>query len=56
MKPKGWGKFNTLARKIVAVPKKIVKAKIATEKAERKKSRKSRDRLLALRKTANSSS
>lgn len=39
MKPKGWGKFNELARKLVAVPKEIVNAKIANEKAERKKRR-----------------
>ena len=27
MKPKGWGKFNELARKLVAVPKEIVNDK-----------------------------
>ena len=42
MKPKGWGKFNELARKLVAVPKEIVNAKIAKEQAERKKRRKAK--------------
>jgi hypothetical protein len=40
MKPKGWGKFNALARKLVAVPKEIVNAKINKDKAARKKRRK----------------
>jgi hypothetical protein len=31
MKPKGWGKFNELARRLVAVPKEIVNTKIAKE-------------------------
>ena len=42
MKPKGWGKFNELARKLVTVPKEIVNAKIAKEKATRKKRKKSK--------------
>lgn len=42
MKPKGWGKFNALARALAVVPKEIVNAKIAKEKADRKKRRKSK--------------
>ena len=36
-KPKGWGQFDKLARAVVAVPKETVNAKIASDKAARKK-------------------
>lgn len=36
-KPQGWGKFDKLARTVVVVPKEIVNAKIASEKATRRK-------------------
>jgi len=36
-KPKGWGEFDKLARKVVAVPKEAVDTKIRSEKAARKK-------------------
>jgi hypothetical protein len=39
-KPQGWGKFDKLARAIVAVPKETVDAKIASDKLARKKRRK----------------
>jgi len=39
MKPKGWGKFDKLARKVAAVPKEQVNKKIADEQAKRKKRR-----------------
>ena len=40
MKPKGWAKFDLLARKLVNVPKEIVNEKIDKEKAARKKRKK----------------
>ncbi len=33
-KPKGWGAFHALARKIVAVPKAKVDARVAQKRAE----------------------
>jgi hypothetical protein len=39
-KPQGWGKFDKLARTVVAVPKETVDAKIASDKLARKKRRK----------------
>jgi len=39
MKPKGWAKFDLLARKLVNVPKEIVNEKIDKEKAARKKAK-----------------
>lgn len=41
-KPKGWGKFDELARKLAKVPKEEVEAKIAEAHAKRKKRRKSK--------------
>ena len=38
-KPRGWGAFDTLARKLVAVPKEAVDAKVASDKAKRIKQR-----------------
>lgn len=38
-KPRGWGKFDELARKLAKVPKEQVEAKIAEAKAARKKRR-----------------
>jgi len=42
MKPKGWAKFDSLARKLVNVPKEIVNEKIDKEKAARKKRKKTK--------------
>lgn len=42
MKPKGWAKFDSLARKLVTIPKEIVNEKIDKEKAARKKRKKSK--------------
>jgi hypothetical protein len=39
-KPKGFGNFNELLRKIVAVPKEVVDEKIAQNKSARKLRRK----------------
>lgn len=36
-KPRGWGKFDALMRKVVTVPKEQVDAKIASDKAARKR-------------------
>jgi hypothetical protein len=33
-KPPGWNKFNTLAKRLVAVPKEKVDAKIAQDRRE----------------------
>lgn len=43
-KPRGWGAFNALARKLVAVPKDAVDKAIVQKKAKRKKRRKKRSR------------
>jgi len=39
-RPKGFGKFNELLRRVAAVPKEFVDAKIAQAKAAKKKRRK----------------
>jgi len=39
-KPEGWRAFDSLARKIVNVPKEAVDAKVAKDKAARIKKRK----------------
>lgn len=36
-KPRGWGKFDELSRKLAKVPKEEVEAKIAEAHAKRKK-------------------
>jgi hypothetical protein len=41
-KPKGWGEFDKLARRVVAVPKEAVDAKIKADKIARRKKRKSK--------------
>lgn len=38
-KPTGWGAFDALTRKLVAVPKEEVNAKIKTDKKARLKAR-----------------
>lgn len=43
-KPRGWGAFNALARKLVNVPKDAVHKAIAQKKARRRKRRKKRSR------------
>jgi len=35
-KPKGWGRFDDLMKKLVTVPKEQVSARIAEEQAKRK--------------------
>lgn len=39
-KPKGFGKFSELLRRVAAVPKEVVDAKIAANKAAKKLRRK----------------
>ena len=39
-KPKGWGRFDALMRKLAGVPKEDVNERIAAEQAERKARRK----------------
>lgn len=39
-KPKGWGRFDDLMKKLVTVPKEQVDKKIADEQAKRKARRK----------------
>lgn len=39
-RPRGWGKFDALMRKVVTVPKEQVDAKIASDKAARKRRKK----------------
>jgi hypothetical protein len=41
-KPKGWGRFDDLMKKLVPVPKEQVDQRIAEEQAKRKARRKSK--------------
>ena len=45
-KPKGWGRFDDLMKKLVTVPKEQVDQRIAAEQAKRKARRPSRRRAL----------
>ncbi len=40
-KPRGWGKFDALAKQLVAVPKQAVDSAIAKKKAKRRKRKRS---------------
>ena len=41
-KPKGWGEFDKLARRVVTVPKEAVNAKITQDKITRRKKHKTK--------------